>query len=109
MFRRGHETRDVYAVVVSAAGSPPDPPVEELRPVSVPMTRIIEVGLAAWAVALVVVLVVPTLHEGQRSWWPWCCAAGLLLGVAGYAYVRRGRGNAAEATTPEARPQEGHV
>ena len=73
------------------------PAAEELRPVAVPMTRIVEVGLGLWVVALVVTLVVPTLHEGPRSWWPWCCVAGLLLGLAGYAYVRRGRGNAAEA------------
>ena len=47
--------------------------------------------------ALLVVVLVPALHEGDRSWWPWCCVAGFALGLAGYAYVRRGRGNAAEA------------
>ena len=79
--------------------SAPEPPAaEELRPVAVPMTRIVAIGIGVWSVALVVTLVVPALHEGPRSWWPWCCVAGLLLGVAGYAYVRRGRGNAAEAT-----------
>jgi hypothetical protein len=79
--------------------SVPEPPAaEELRPVAVPMTRIVAIGIGVWAVALVVTLAVPALHEGPRSWWPWCCVAGLLLGVAGYAYVRRGRGNAAEAT-----------
>ena len=62
------------------------------------MTRIVEIGIGLWAVALVVVLVVPSLHEGSRSWWPWCCAAGLVLGLIGTAYLRRGRGNAAEAT-----------
>ncbi len=59
------------------------------------MPRIIEVGLALWALALVATLAIPTLHEGSRSWWAWCCVAGLVLGLAGYAYVRRGRGNAA--------------
>ena len=79
--------------------SAPEPgAAEELRPVAVPMTRIVAIGIGVWAVALVVTLVVPGLHEGPRSWWPWCCVAGLLLGLAGYAYVRRGRGNAAEAT-----------
>jgi hypothetical protein len=79
--------------------SVPEPSAaEELRPVAVPMTRIVAIGIGVWAVALVVTLAVPALHEGPRSWWPWCCVAGLLLGVAGYAYVRRGRGNAAEAT-----------
>ena len=73
------------------------PTAEELRPVAVPMTRIVAMGIGVWAVALLMTLLVPTLHEGPRSWWPWCCVAGLLLGVAGYAYVRQGRGNAAEA------------
>ncbi len=68
-----------------------------LEPLPVPMARIIEVGLAVWVVALVVVLVVPALHEGGRSWWPWCCVAGLGLGALGWVYLRRGRGNAAEA------------
>jgi hypothetical protein len=54
--------------------------------------------MGLWAVALVVVLVVPNLHEGSRFWWPWCCVAGIVLGLIGYAYLRRGRGNAAEAT-----------
>ncbi|HEU5001088.1 MAG TPA: DUF2530 domain-containing protein [Lapillicoccus sp.] len=78
------------------------PPAEELRPVAVPMTRIVEIGLVVWAVALVVCLVVPALREGSRSWWPWCCVAGIVLGLAGLGYLRRGRGNAAEASSPDA-------
>ena len=82
--------------------SAPEPAAaEELRPVAVPMTRIVAIGIGVWAVALVVTLVVPALHEGPRSWWPWCCVAGLVLGLMGYAYVRRGRGNAAEAKATE--------
>ena len=61
------------------------------------MRRIVEWGLAAWTVALVLTLLVPSLHTGERSWWPRCAAAGLVLGVIGYAYLRRGRGNAAGA------------
>ena len=68
-----------------------------IEPLHVPMLRIIEVGLAAWLVALVVTLLVPALHEGDRSWWPWTCVAGFLLGALGWAYVRRGRGNARDA------------
>jgi hypothetical protein len=66
------------------------------------MTRIVEVGMVVWAVALVVCLVVPTLREGSRSWWPWCCGTGIVLGAIGLAYLRRGRGNAAEASAPDA-------
>ena len=73
-----------------------------LEPIHVPMPRIVAAGLAVWVVALVVVLVVPTLHEGPRSWWPWCCVAGLVLGLMGYAYVWRGRGNAASAAADAA-------
>jgi len=45
----------------------------------------------------VLTLLVSSLHTGERSWWPRCAAAGLVLGVIGYAYLRRGRGNAAGA------------
>jgi hypothetical protein len=75
----------------------PPPAQAPLEPLPVPMARIIEVGLGLWLVALAVVVLVPALHEGERSWWPWCCVAGFALGLVGYAYVRRGRGNAAEA------------
>jgi hypothetical protein len=46
---------------------------------------------------LVVTLVAPGLHTGERAWWPWCAVAGLVLGGIGHAYLRRGRGNAAGA------------
>jgi hypothetical protein len=56
---------------------------------------VIKVGVAVWAVALALTLTVPGLHTGERDWWPWACVAGITLGVIGYLYVRRGRGNAA--------------
>ena len=59
--------------------------------------RIIEIGIAAWAVALIVVLLVPALHTGGHRWWPWSCVAGLVLGAIGWIYMRRGRGNASIA------------
>jgi len=68
--------------------------VEVLRAMQVPTQRIIAIGLVLWAVAFVVTLLVPALHEGERSWWPWACVAGFVLGALGLAYVRRGRGNA---------------
>ena len=86
---------------MSSGEAPGQMPVEQLQPVSVSMTRIVEIGMGLWAVALAVVLLVPSLHEGSRSWWPWCCVAGIVLGMAGYAYLRRGRGNAAEASTTD--------
>ena len=70
---------------------------EKLRPLALPMRRIVEVGLGLWALGLLFTLTVPALHAGQRSWWPWCCVTGLVLGAIGLVYLRRGRGNAAEA------------
>ena len=72
-------------------------PGEPLEPVHVPMLKIVEGGIVAWAVALVVTLVVPALHEGDRDWWPWTCIAGMGLGAIGWVYLRRGRGNATDA------------
>jgi H+/Cl- antiporter ClcA len=69
----------------------------ELKPLAVSTTTIVAWGIGAWAVALLLTLAVPTLHEGDRHWWPWCCVAGIVLGFVGYTYVRRGRGNAADA------------
>ena len=64
-------------------------------PLPVRTATVIKVGVVVWAIALVVTLAVPALHEGDRSWWPWTCVAGMTLGVIGDLYVRRGRGNAA--------------
>lgn len=66
-------------------------------PLRVDTPHIIWVGLTLWAIALVLTLVVPTLHTGDRSWWPWTAVSGLVLGGLGLAYVRRGRGNASVA------------
>ena len=82
---------------MSNAASEQGPAQEPLRPLDVPTGRIILAGLGAWVVALAVVLAVPALHEGDRSWWPWACISGIALGTLGYAYLRRGRGNAAGA------------
>ncbi|GAA3608778.1 hypothetical protein GCM10022199_10630 [Marihabitans asiaticum] len=67
-------------------------------PVQLRTDRLVLVGIGAWLVALVVVLLVPALRSGDRDWWPWACVSGAALGCLGYAYLRRGRGNAADAT-----------
>ncbi len=74
--------------------SPDGTPIE---PLAVPTARIVRIGLACWVVALAVTLAVPALRTGARDWWPWACVAGLVLGSMGYAYIRRGRGNASDA------------
>ena len=70
---------------------------EEPQPLAVDTARVIEVGIALWGVALVVSLLVPALHQADRHWWPWACAAGIVGGLLALLYVRRGRGNAAMA------------
>jgi hypothetical protein len=55
------------------------------------------VGAAAWAIALVVLLIVG-LPEHDR-WWLWVCAVGIAIGVFGYWYLPRlhqGRATAAQ-------------
>jgi hypothetical protein len=76
--------------------APPSRP-PELQPLAVDTVRIVVAGTAAFAVALVVTLLVPALHAGDRDWWPWACLSGLVLGLIGLAYILRGRGNAAGA------------
>ena len=70
---------------------------EELQPLAVSSARVVLWGELAWVVALAVILAVPSLHEGERDFWPWVPVAGLVLGLIGFSYVRRGRGNAAGA------------
>ncbi|MGL5829520.1 MAG: DUF2530 domain-containing protein [Angustibacter sp.] len=57
---------------------------------------IIRLGCLIWLAALASTLAVPGLRTEARSWWPGCCAVGLLLGLIGWAYIARGRGNAAQ-------------
>lgn len=54
-------------------------------------------GMLAWLVVLAVLLLVPPLRAGDRSWWVWVPVAGIVGGAAGLAYLRRGRGNARSA------------
>ncbi len=68
-----------------------------IEPLKVDTLPIIVTGLALWAIALVLTLVIPALHSGDRDWWPWAAVAGLVLGGLGLTYVRRGRGNASAA------------
>lgn len=51
-------------------------------------------GVCAWVVVLAVLLLVPSLRAGDRSWWVWVPVAGIVGGLLGYGYLRRGRGNA---------------
>jgi hypothetical protein len=83
----------------TAPSPPPARPEEPLQPIQVDTVRIVLAGMGGWVLALVVVLAVPALHSGDRSWWPWACVSGLVLGLVGLTYLLRGRGNAAGART----------
>ena len=70
----------------------PPPPLEANDQV------VIRVGTAAWAVALVVLLIIrDSLPAGQR-WWIWTCVCGVAFGIFASWYVprlKRGRARAA--------------
>jgi hypothetical protein len=68
-----------------------------VEPLSVPARPIVAAGIGLWLVALVVTLVVPALHTGDRSWWPWTCVTGAVLGAFAWWYVGRGHDNAARS------------
>jgi len=77
------------------------PSTRDVRPLAVDTVHVIVAGMGLWLVALVVTLVVPELRTGDRSWWPWSCVTGLVLGALGLLYLRRGRGNAVTARSDE--------
>lgn len=83
----------------SGSGAKGEPALVRVR-----SDRVVLAGMALWTVALVVVLAVPSLRSGDRGWWPWACVAGLVLGALGWVYLRRGRGNAADADAPVSVP-----
>ena len=85
----------------SAAGQAAGPTPEvgdELKPLAVSTVRVILWGQLGWVLVLAVILAVPSLHEGERDWWAWVPVTGLVLGLIGFTYVRRGRGNATGAS-----------
>ena len=57
------------------------------------------VGTAAWAVALVVLLILREQIPADDQWWIWTCVAGLVMGLFALWYVprfKRSRARAAE-------------
>ena len=57
------------------------------------------IGTAAWAVALVVLLILREQIPADERWWIWVCATGLVMGLFGLWYVprlKRSRARAAE-------------
>ena len=64
------------------------------------------IGTAAWAVALVVLLIVRgSLPAGQR-WWIWTCACGLAMGLFALWYVPRLKRRRARAAARRAAAED---
>lgn len=86
-------------VAETAEGAAPlaTPESDELQPLALSSATVTLWGTIGWLVALGIILAVPPLHQGDRHWWPWTCVAAIVLGLVGYSYVRRGRGNATGA------------
>jgi hypothetical protein len=67
---------------------------------------------AAWAVALVVVLIVRDALPAGSRWWVWTCVTGLAMGLFALWYVpvlKRGRLRAAERRGQPSGADSGYV
>lgn len=63
----------------------PDPP-----PLETDDTKVVVVGTALWAAALVVLLVLRLTDLAEvRDWWLAMCGYGIALGLFGVLYLRR--------------------
>jgi hypothetical protein len=79
----------------------PDPPPMETNDVLVSAA-----GAAAFAIAFVVLLLVPL--DADQHWWRWVCVVGCLMGVFGCWYIprlHRGRAAAAERHAAKEHPE----
>lgn len=55
--------------------------------------RVLLIGTVVWAVALLGLLPFSgRLSEEGRTWWIWCCLAGVGMGLLGWEVARRRRG-----------------
>lgn len=64
----------------------------ERRPDPVPVVtddrKAFGIGIVAWLVALVLLLVLTdTVTEPDRAWWVWTCVAGVVIGLGGMAHA----------------------
>ncbi len=78
-----------------AAERPSPPP-----PLEANDQLVVGVGTAAWAIALVVLLIVRDSLPASARWWIWTCLAGVALGLFALWYLprlKRSRAKAAEA------------
>ncbi|HTX28384.1 MAG TPA: DUF2530 domain-containing protein [Streptosporangiaceae bacterium] len=70
------------------------------------------IGTAAWAVALVVVLIARDALPGGSQWWVWTCVTGIVMGLFAMWYVpilKRGRQRAANRRRQPSGADSGYV
>jgi Protein of unknown function (DUF2530) len=70
------------------------------------------VGTAAWAVALVVLLIARDALPAGSRWWVWTCVTGVAMGLFAMWYVpvlKRGRRSAAERRSQPSGADSGYV
>ena len=78
---------------MSSARRPAPPPLEANDQA---VTAVITV---AWAIALVVLLILDNQLPDSQRWWIWTCLAGVVMGLFGLWYVptlKRARGRKAQ-------------
>jgi ABC-type nickel/cobalt efflux system permease component RcnA len=64
---------------------------------------------AAWAIALVVLLIVRDRLPADARWWIWTCVSGLVFGLFGLWYVprlKRARAKAALRARDQSEPRD---
>jgi hypothetical protein len=91
---------------VRRSQQPPPPPLEAND------RRVTVVGTVAWAIALVVVLVLHERIPRSDRWWIWTCVAGVCMGLFALWYVphfkraraRKARRRAATRAAAAAQP-----
>jgi hypothetical protein len=85
------------------AGRPSPPP-----PLEANDQLVAGVGTAAWAIALVVLLIVRNSLPASARWWIWTCLIGVALGLFALWYVprlKRSRAKAAAGARDQSAPR----
>lgn len=68
----------------------PTTPEPRIAPLDVDGVGAITYGTIAWAIGIVLCLLLRDQLAGSgRGWWLWVCVTGAVLGLAGIVFVRR--------------------
>lgn len=61
------------------------------EPLDTNEVAVVGIGTALWAVALVVLVLLPAGVSPETRWWLWTCVAGIVGGLLALMYVRKRR------------------